>query len=323
MISSLFVFLLAACLVFSFNLWFPSVAKWYVSHRSGFRLTIERSECVPYRGLIDFYGIEIKNPEEMFSQNGCLKINRIMAKADLLTLFNPEMVLEESVIDVDRIICETNKRSEINILSLLEAFVPPEKEVPKSIKKLEKNDNNRKNYPVKITANKLKNKTPLKFFANNEGGRCVVRKMAVYLGTFELHNITRDGDNKEIEVNERWNFTNVRSQREVIEAIKIRLQQHGIGLVIQAAFEAIFNFPGIKSAKGVIEGMGRLGQVFFKGIAEAMGKMLPNKEDLNIESNFSKFISPMNQLPVAKNVGDGNKNEDKEAIDITPEEDIH
>jgi hypothetical protein len=163
-------------------------------------------------------------------------------------------------------------------------------------------------------ANKLEKGVPLKFFAGHEGSQCMVRKMVIYLGTFELHNIAKEGDNREIEVNQKWDFTNVRSQSEVIETIKTHLQQHGIGLVIQTAFEAIFNLPGIKSAKNVIGGISRFSQGFFKGMVEAVGRVLPSKEDLNIESNISKIVNPMdaNQLQVLKN--SNSKNTDGEDV---------
>ncbi|MDR2371977.1 MAG: hypothetical protein LBD60_02410 [Puniceicoccales bacterium] len=316
-ILSFFVSLLAIGLVFSFNLWFPSVAKWYVVHKSEFRFKIEESKCALYRGLIDFNGIEVRNPEGKFSQDDCLKISRIMVKANLLTVFNPEMVIEEVILEVDRIVCDANKQSEINILSFMEAFASSEGKDSKLVQKSPKNDRSdreRKKYPVKVAADKLNNGVPLRFFSIHESGQCVAKKMLVYLGKFELYNVIREGESTEIAVNATWNFTDVRSQSEVIEAIKARLQRHGINLIIQNAFEAIFNLPGIKHAKRLIVGISRFSQDFFKGITESVMKMLPSKEDMNLEDNLARMINPASshQLLVQKNVDDSEEN----AIDV-------
>jgi hypothetical protein len=286
-------------LAFSFNLWFPSVAKWYVAHQSGFRLTIEESKCAPYRGLVDFHNVEIKNPEKMFSQEGCLKISRLMAKANLLTVFNPEIIFEDIIIDVDRVICDTNGRGEINILNLMEAFAKPKENELEPIKKLKKDSRERKKYPVKVASHKLPKEESLKFFAIREGSQCVARKMVVYIGKFELHNMTKEGENREIKIDEMWSFSNVRSQSEVIEAIKVRLQRHGVGLVIQNTFEAIFNLPGVKPVTHLIKGISRFSQGFFKGVAESMMKILPSKAEVNPEPNLSEIINPVEdeQLP--------------------------
>jgi hypothetical protein len=316
-ILSFFLSLLAIGLVFSFNLWFPPVAKWYVAHKSGFKFKIEESKCALYRGLIDFNGIEVRNPEGKFSQDDCLKISRIMVKANLMTIFSPEVVIEEVIIEVDRIVCDANKQSEINILSFMEAFSGSEGKDSKLVQKLPKNDRSdreRKKYPMKIAADKLNNGVPLRFLAIHESGQCVAKKMLVYLGKFELHNVIREGESAEIEVNATWNFTDVRSQSEVIEAIKARLQRHGINLIIQNAFEAIFNLPGIKPAKRLITGISRFSQDFFRDITESVMKMLPSKEDIDLEGNLSRMINPAtnHQLLVPKNVDDSEEN----AVDV-------
>jgi hypothetical protein len=306
-ILSFFVSLLAIGLVFSFNLWFPSVAKWYVAHKSGFRFKIEKSKCALYRGLIDFNGVEIRNPEGKFSQDNCLKISRIMVKANLLTIFNAEIVIDEAIIEVERIVCDANKQNEINVLSFMEAFTKSKEEDSKLIQKMPKNDRSdreRKKYPMKMAVDKFDKRVPLKFFAIHESGQYVAKKMVVYLGKFEFYNIVREGEGNEIEVNATWNFTDVRSRNEVIEAIKTRLQRHGIDLIIQNAFEAIFNLPGIKPVKHLISGISRFSQNFFKGITESVMKMLPNKEDMDLETNLSRMINPAHQLPVPKNIDD-------------------
>jgi hypothetical protein len=97
----------------------------------------------------------------------------------------------------------------------------------------QKSDRNRKKYPVKAASDKPD--APLRFFAIREGSQCVVRKMTIYLGKIELHNVAKES--KKIKINETWNFTNVRSESEVIESISVRLQHHSIGLIIQNALK--------------------------------------------------------------------------------------
>jgi hypothetical protein len=259
--------------------------------------------------LIDFDGIEIKNPEGKFSQEGCLEINRIMVKANLLTILSPEVILEEAVVNVKRVIYDTNRRGEINVLSLAEAFGMPKEENLEPIKKLKnsepglKNDRDRKKHLVKVASDKFKDGAPLRLFAIREGGQCIARKMVIYLGKIELHNATREGESKEIAINETWNFTDVRSLTEVIESIKVRLQRHSIDLVIESVFETVFNLPGIKFTKRLINRIGHFSQGLFGGIAESVMKVLPSKGDINIEDNLSKIINPLDdrQIQVSQN----------------------
>jgi hypothetical protein len=309
-ILSFLLSLLTVGLVFSFNLWFPSVAKWYVAHKSGFRFKIGESKCSLYRGLIDFNGIEVGNPEGKFSQDGCLKINRIMVKANLLTVFNPEMVIEEVIVEVERVVCDANKQREINILSFMDAFSEGG-DSKLQLADPDRSGRERKRQPANGVVDKLNKEAPLKLLAIHEGGQYVAKKMSVYLGKFELHNVIREGENSEIDVNAIWNFTDVRSRREVIEAIGVRLRRHGIDLIIQSAFDAIFNLPGIKPAKRLIGGISRFSQKFFKGITESMMKMLPSKDDANLEANLIPMIHSTgdDQFPAAGNVDDSEGDE--------------
>jgi hypothetical protein len=299
MLLSFLMTLLMVCFAFSFNLWFPSVAKWYVAHESGFRLTIGASNSALSRGLIDFSGIEIKNPKLKFSQDDCLKINHIMVKANLLTIFNPSVVIEEVTVDVESITCDTSKDGVINVLDLAKVFGVSESEDAERGRKLNHSERNpksnrsRKKYFGKTVSGRTGNGELPKSFIICDGSQCVVREMAIYLGKIKLHNIDQKGGSREIDINETWNFTDVHSQKEVINTIKTRLQRHGVDLMIQSAFEAIFNLPGIGSARRLITEIGHFSQTFFKGITESMMKTLPSKDDMNLEDNFSKIVDPL------------------------------
>jgi hypothetical protein len=312
MVLSFLATLLVIGLAFSFNLWFPLAARWYVAHQSGFRLTIGASNSTLSRGLIDFSAIEIKNPKGKFSQDDCLKINRLMVKANLLTIFNPNVIFEEATIDVESITCDTNGNGVINVLDLARAFGISESG---DFERDPQSDRSRKKHLVKMAPNQAGNGESLKLFAIREGGQCVVQEMVIYLGKLKLHNIIPGGGTKEIDIHETWNFTDVHSRKEVIKAIRVRLRPYGIDLVVQSAFGAIFNLPGVSSAKHLLMGVSHFSQTLFKGIAESVTKALPSKDDINLDANSSKAINRQDYDPLraSRNINKLEK-EEKDAM---------
>jgi hypothetical protein len=289
------VILLAGVLLISFNLWFPAAAKWYVAHKSGFQLQIGHSKCALYRGLIDFNAVEIKNPEGKFFQDDCLKFNRLMLKANLLSMMAPEMVIEEIVIDVDRIVCDKNNQDDINVLEFGKAFMISEAKYLQLNKKRGKSVKDKKSDAkeslVKPESEKSESEkaddSSSKFFTICDDGHFVARKVMIHIDTFKLHNVTMAGEDKTIPINETWTLTDVKSKKEVIESVITHLQKYGIGIIMQNIFETVSNLPGIKSVNHVVEKVGRWGRGIFKSMAKAMTKMLPSKSapETNTASN--------------------------------------
>jgi hypothetical protein len=233
--------------------------------------------------VIDFNRIEIRNPEGKFSQEGCLKFDRLMARANLLTVFNPEIVIDEVVLGIERVICEKGADGEMNVWAFQNAFsVLDESDLgalPRRRRRAKRRSGGEEESAVEKAAPKANgagDSGPLKFFAQN-GGRFVIRKMTIRMGSFELHNITAPGEKKEIDVNQTWTLTDVRSRKDVVDFVMARLQSYGLGIVLQSALGAIFNLPGMKLVKHGMEKVSHLGRGVFKGVGEAMTRILPHE----------------------------------------------
>jgi hypothetical protein len=289
-VLSVILSLLLTIALFSFNWWFPTAAEWYMEHKSGFKLRIGESNCAIYRGLIDFNGVEIQNPEGKFSQEGCLKLDHLMAKANLLTIMSPEIVVDEVILSVERVICEKNSSGEMNLLTFQNAFSVPGKDdagsAPKHRHGTRKRNRSEGEKAVAV-ADGASNNRPLKFFTRS-GGRFVIRKITIHVGSFELHNVTASGERKVIDVNQTWTLTDVRSRKEVVNFVTTRLQNYGVGVVIQNVFGAISNLPGIKSVKSAIKEMSHLGRGMFKKVSETMMQALPEGKSSAPAGEFSK-----------------------------------
>ncbi|MDR1303434.1 MAG: hypothetical protein LBJ81_02330 [Puniceicoccales bacterium] len=290
MVLSILLSLLLAVALLSFNWWFPGAAEWYVEHKSGFKLRIGQSNCAIYRGLIDFNGVEIQNPEGKFSQEGCLKFDHLMAKANLLTAMSPEIVVDEVILSMERAICEKNSAGETNLLVLQNAFSMlkngDSSDAPKRRHGTRKKNRGDGEKTVAV-ADGASSGGPLKFFAQG-GGRLVIRKMTIHVGSFELHNVTTSDEQRVIDVNQTWTLTDVRSRKEVIDFVTARLQNYGVGIVIQNVFGAIFNLPGVRSVKSAMEKVSHLGRGMLKSVSEAMTQALPKGETAAPADEFSK-----------------------------------
>jgi hypothetical protein len=136
----------------------------------------------------------------------------------------------------------------------------------------------------------------LKFFAQR-GGRFVIRKMTIHVGSFELHNITTPGEQQVVDVNQTWTLTDVRSRKEVVDFVTGRLQNYGIGVMIQNVFGAIFNLPGVKSINSAMAKVSHLGRGMFRKVSETMMQTLPDggaavpaggSKDANAEGSDSR-----------------------------------
>jgi hypothetical protein len=277
-VLSIVLSLLFTIALLSFNWWFPAAAEWYVEHKSGFKLHIGQSNCAIYRGLIDFNGIEIQNPEGKFSQEGCLKLDRLMAKTNLLTVMSPEIVIEEVVLGMERVICEKNSGGETNLGTFQNAFSMLQKNDLDSAPKRRRGARKRNRGDGEKTAavaDGASNNGPLKLFAQS-GSRFVIRKMMIHVGSFELHNITASGEQQVVDVNQTWTLTNVHSRKEVIDFVTARLQKYGVNIAIQSVFGAIFNLPGVRSVKSAMAKVGQLGRGMFKKVSETVMQELPD-----------------------------------------------
>ncbi|MDR1435073.1 MAG: hypothetical protein LBI77_01555 [Puniceicoccales bacterium] len=324
-ILAIWVSLFAVIFFLSFNRWFPSVARHYVFKKSGFNLHIDQSQCSLWRGLIDLNGIEIKNPAKKFSQNDCLNINRLMIKMNLLSLLNPEVVVDEVTIDMDRIVCDQNNSGDIGILKLCKALTASEDETLKSReKKLEPlRKSNQKNGHTKYLSNVTSNgeesdKKLLKLASVKEGSQFMVKKMNLRIGRFELYNITGKDEHKTINVDVNWNFTDVRSKNEVINRVMSGLKGYGISVIVEKFLNSIFDLPGVKIFKHSVRKVSNFCQEIFKkitsSIVDSMAKAgsiknslmnIPqNEESMDISTLQSK-LPQLNLQGIESNIQDG------------------
>ena len=110
--------LFVGTLVGTFNFWFPSVSNWYLSSKTGFELQIDKSECSLFKGIIDFKGIHLLNPQNAFEQTKFVNIDYAYVDVDMMSLLKPEIIFNKIALKVDDVTVIKNNADQINALEL-------------------------------------------------------------------------------------------------------------------------------------------------------------------------------------------------------------
>ncbi|MDR2200813.1 MAG: hypothetical protein LBN94_01755 [Puniceicoccales bacterium] len=260
---------------------------------------------------MDFGAIEVKNPRKKFPRPDCLSINRFMVKADLFSLFNPEVVVDEIILDVDKIVYDRSETGDINLELLSKAFVSSKKEHPQTSKGnvvSAKKDTPKQKIFAKTAPNVKSDAGPLKLTLIDGECHFMVRKMTVHLGHLELYNFPTKGAHRNINIDATWNFTNVHSRQEISDVIIAHLQGYGIALIIQNVLATIFDLPGVKSVKRSVKKVSHFGQRLIKGVVKTF-----SQTEKGVKTKMKEIVSgmgdldrPQLDLEFLKNLGENN-----------------
>jgi hypothetical protein len=231
-------------------------------------------------------------------------------QVDLRSIFSPEVIIEEVVINVEKIICDKANNGDINVVKLGNMLVrspknptiSPESNVPGANDEVilsNKEKRKERKWSKKETAfdkTNDANEKPSQVAATGTEKHFVVKKMKIHLGDCELYNMAGKGEHKTVKLDLTWNFTNVRSGQDVVRKITEDLQIHGVAVVIGSALGAIFNLSGISYIKNSIHKVGKVGQGLMRGIAEAIGGFLPGREGTEHSAvNLKKESKTLNE----------------------------
>lgn len=208
----------------SFNMWFPSVAKRYIAHKTGFELDIKKSKCSFRKGLIEFSKVSLKNPESDFTQKDCIDLNTFKVEVDWTSLFKSEFLVKKVEIDVDSLTLEKNQLNVNNIVAFKELLWPKKKE----------NENPGK----RLTAS---------FVDTNKS--IFIRSFEVALGTCKLINIVPHRRELKIDIDYRRKFDNVSSLELVFPEIMDDLREYGFSQIMGLMLGTITDFPVVKQVK--------------------------------------------------------------------------
>ena len=224
--------------ILTINLWLPSAIKWFVEKKSNFPTQVKKSNISLTKGIVDFEGINLKNPKGKFEQENFVTVNKLSAQVEYKTLFEKQIVIPEVTIDLDNFTCEKNKDGDINAMVLVNSFTGGDSEEDKK-KQEEEEKKKQEEEEEKKKKEEEEKKEEEGEKKEEEGKTFVIRKLTVRLGTIELYNLTSEDGEHKINLNKTLKFENVslENKKEVITQIlqDEDLQNAGYSLALQTA----------------------------------------------------------------------------------------
>lgn len=92
----------------------PSMVTRVIESRTGFSVQVSSLSINPFTSRVAIEGLVIKNPTDSFKEEGFVNVRSFKADAELATLLTDRIVLEEAIVDVEKVTLVRNANNEFN-----------------------------------------------------------------------------------------------------------------------------------------------------------------------------------------------------------------
>jgi len=195
------------------------VAQYVVEEKTDFTITFEKSYISVFSGEARFNGIQITNPPS-YPESGFLTVKEIAASVAPMSLFGDELYAREIIVDVENVTWVRTASDTNNISEFADGFKGEEKEEA-----------------AEKPAAPKKEKKEAKY---------LIKSLKIRLGTVRVADYSKGGstpDIKEINVNYSREFQDVRSERDVRDALLADFTKIGVGFLIQSTMQDLITAP--------------------------------------------------------------------------------
>ena len=269
-----FIVALVAVVLLTINLWLPSVIKMFVEKKSNFPTNIQKSNISLKNGVVDFDGINLKNPKGKYERENFITLKKLTAGVEYNTLTSKQIVIPEITIDIDDLTLEQNKDGKINAMELVNAFTGEESEEEK---KKEEEEEKKHEQQKKEEEKKEESKS------------FIIRKLNIRLGTIELYGFSEENAQHVFDLNKSFNFENVslENKKEIIAQIlnDPDIQNCGASVAMEAALGV-----GKKYVSDAVKKYSEQGKKYVNDAADKLKEYIPEETVNSIKESLPDDI---------------------------------
>lgn len=236
------------------NFWLPKVTELFLRAKSGFNVSIYESDGSLFSANIDFKGLLIENPRDVFSDRNFISFNECAVDIDMNSIFSDTFVVERMVLDIDDITIVKNVDGSSNVSLFIKNITSEKNSGSKSSRDLTVTDEKKSRY-----------------------NGFVVQEVLIKLGTVHIiDELPVPVERKVYTINYEKELKNVQSLDEIQAVITRDLSRYGVELLLESVTKSIFNLPGLRhghhAAKGGVRGVTAGAKGIFNGIKSIFQK---------------------------------------------------
>lgn len=231
-VLSFCLFLIVMLLIFigttigTFNFWFPSVSNWYLKSKTGFEVNIDKSECSLFKGILDFKGIHLLNPDQSFELPKFVNVDSAYVNLNLMSLLKREVVIDKISIKIDDVTIIQNQADQINAIEFKNAV---QNLIAANISR-QPSQQQTHNFQTKYNTYKSTNKP-----ANEQSKSLQIKTLDVALNQVELINILPGNEDKIVNVQYEKTFTNVSDINDIVNTLVKDMKKFGLSYIFNLA----------------------------------------------------------------------------------------
>jgi len=203
------IFLFFLCIV-GLTIWVapkiaPKLIDTWIEGRTGFSTSIQKIDLKLFSGTLNFENITLINPPYYQNKN-FLQIKQILIKTQLFSLWRPQRVLDELVINIDKLTLVRTPENSINILEFANNF-----------RKHSSSSTNDSQYDSQ----------------SNSQSKYLIKRLSIQLNSLQIVGFPQPEDTQNFTLNYAQEFTDVTNFEELIQSFITEIVQQSLPIISQ------------------------------------------------------------------------------------------